>query len=108
LTLLRHLPAGGTLQSCELELNPKQGPSGAVSLESLAMVGTGGNVIQYRTAITDITRRRNAEDDLRRSEEKFLRLYGKAPLAIDPWTKTALFGRSTRPGWTSWDTPGRR
>ena len=33
----------------------------------------------------------------------------KKPLwATNPWTKTALSGRSTRPGWTSWDTPGRR
>ncbi len=33
----------------------------------------------------------------------------KRPLwAINPWMKTALSGRSTRPGWTSWDTPVRR
>ncbi len=77
---LRQLPAGAAHQSCELELNPPQGPSVAVSLESLAMIEAGGKVIQYRTAITDITRRRNAEDDLRRSEEKFRLLYEKAPL----------------------------
>jgi PAS domain S-box-containing protein len=77
---LRQLPADGALQSCELELNPKHGPSIAVSLESLAMVEAGGKVTGYRTAITDITRRRDAEDDLRRSEEKFRLLYEKAPL----------------------------
>ena len=39
---LRQLSAGAALQSCELELNPQQGPAGAVSLESLAMVEAGG------------------------------------------------------------------
>jgi PAS domain S-box-containing protein len=77
---LRRLPAGGDPQSCELEINPQQGLPGAVSLESQAIVEAGGKVLQYRTAITDITRRRKAEDDLRRSEETFRLLYEKAPL----------------------------
>ena len=77
---LRRLPAGGAPQALELEINPQQAPSVAVSLESLAMVEAGGQVIQYRIAITDITRRRKAEDDLRRSEEKFRLLFDKAPL----------------------------
>jgi PAS domain S-box-containing protein len=77
---LKRLPAGGAPQSSELEINPHQGPPGAVSLESLAMVEAGGEVIQYRMAFTDITRRRKAEDDLRRSEETFRLLYEKAPL----------------------------
>jgi PAS domain S-box-containing protein len=77
---LRQLPADGALQSCELELNSKHGPSVVVSLESLAMVEAGGKVTRYHTTITDITRHRDAEDDLRRSEEKFRLLYEKAPL----------------------------
>jgi PAS domain S-box-containing protein len=77
---LRRLPTGAAPQSCELEINPQQGPPGAVSLESLAMVNAGGQVIQYRMAITDITRRRKAEDDLRRNEEKFRLLFDQAPL----------------------------
>jgi PAS domain S-box-containing protein len=77
---LRRLPAGGAPQSSELEINPQQGPPGAVSLESLAMVEAEGQVIQYRIAITDITRRRDAKNDLRRSEEKFRLLFDKAPL----------------------------
>ena len=77
---LKRLPAGGAPQSLELVITPKQGPSGAVSLESLALVEAGGQVIQYRIAFTDITRRRKAEDDLRHSEEKFRLLYEKAPL----------------------------
>jgi len=77
---LRRLPAGGAPQSSELEIKPQQGPAAAVSLEGLAIVGTGGKVIQYRITLTDITRRRKAEEELRRSEEKFRLLYEKAPL----------------------------
>jgi PAS domain S-box-containing protein len=77
---LRRLPAGAAPQSSELEINPQQGPPYTISLESLAMVEAGGKVIQYRMAITDITRRRKAEDDLRHSEEKFRLLFDKAPL----------------------------
>ena len=95
---LRHLPADGALQSCELELNPQQGPSIAVSLKSLAMVGAGGKVIQYRTAITDITRRRNAEDDLRRSEEKFRLLYEKAPLGYQALDEDGII-REVNQAW---------
>ena len=77
---LRQLSVGAPNQSCELEFNPLQAPAEALSLESLAIVEAGGKVIQYRLALTDITRRRQAEADLRRSEEKFRQLYEKAPL----------------------------
>jgi PAS domain S-box-containing protein len=77
---LKHLPAGGAPQSSELVINPQQGSPCAISLESLALVEAGGQVIQYRIAFTDITRRRKAEDDLRRSEETFRLLFDKAPL----------------------------
>ena len=96
--ICRQLPAGGALQSCELELNPQQGPAVAVSLESLAMVEAGGKVIQYRTAITDITRRRNAEDDLRRSEEKFRLLYEKAPLGYQSLDEDGII-REVNQAW---------
>ena len=95
---LRQLPAGAAHQSCELELNPQQGPAGAVSLESLAMVEAGGKVIQYRTAIMDITRRRNAEDNLRRSEEKFRRLYEKAPLGYQSLDEDGII-REVNQAW---------
>ena len=100
---LRQLPADGAFQSCELELNPQQGPAVAVSLESLAMVEAGGKVIQYRMAITDITRRRNAEDDLRRSEEKFRLLYEKAPLGYQSLDEDGII-REVNQAWL--DTPG--
>ncbi|MDO9530618.1 MAG: PAS domain S-box protein [Deltaproteobacteria bacterium] len=95
---LKHLPAGGAPQSSELEINPLQGPLCAISLESLAMVQAGGQVIQYRMAITDITRRRNAEDDLRRSEEKFRLLYEKAPLGYQSLDENGII-REVNQAW---------
>jgi len=95
---LRRLPAGGAPQSCELELSPQQGPPCAVSLESLAMVEAGGKIIQYRTAITDITWRRNAEDALRRSEEKLRLLYEKAPLGFQSLDEDGII-REVNQAW---------
>ena len=95
---LRCLPAGGAPQSCELELSPQQGLSAAVSLESLAMVEAGGQVIQYRIAITDITRRRKAEDDLRHSEEKFRLLFDKAPLGYQSLDEDGII-REVNQAW---------
>jgi len=95
---LVRLPAGGAPQSSELEINPPQGPPLAVSLESLAMVEAGGKVIQYRTAITDITWRRKAEDDLRRSEEKFRLLYEKAPLGYQSLDEDGII-REVNQAW---------
>ena len=95
---LRRLPAGGAPQSWELEINPQQGPPGAVSLESLAIIEAGGNVIQYRIAITDITRRRKAEDDLRRSEEKFRLLFDKAPLGYQSLDEDGII-REVNQAW---------
>ncbi len=77
---LGQLSASAANRSCELELNSHQAPAVPVSLESLAIVEAGGKVFQYRLALTDITRRRETEADLRRSEEKFRLLYEKAPL----------------------------
>jgi PAS domain S-box-containing protein len=95
---LKHLPAGGSPQSLELVITPQQGPSGAVSLESLALVEAGGQVIQYRIAFTDITRRRKAEDDLRHNEEKFRLLYEKAPLGYQSLDEDGII-REVNQAW---------
>jgi PAS domain S-box-containing protein len=95
---LKRLSAGGTPQSSELEINPQQGSSCTISLESLAMVEAGGKIIQYRIAITDITRRRKAEDDLRRSEEKFRLLFDKAPLGYQSLDENGII-REVNQAW---------
>jgi PAS domain S-box-containing protein len=95
---LRQLPADGVPQSSELMINPQQGPPVAVSLESLAVVDAGGQVIQYRIVITDITRRRKAEDDLRRSEEKFRLLFDKAPLGYQSLDENGII-REVNQAW---------
>jgi PAS domain S-box-containing protein len=62
------------------------------------MVEGGGQVVQYRIAITDITRRRKAEDDLRRSEEKFRLLYEKAPLGYQSLDEDGII-RDVNQAW---------
>ena len=62
------------------------------------MVEAGGKVIQYRIAITDITRRRKAEDDLRRSEEKFRLLFDKAPLGYQSLDEDGII-REVNQAW---------
>ena len=62
------------------------------------MVEAGGQVIQYRIAITDITRRRKAEDDLRRSEEKFRLLFEKAPLGYQSLDEDGII-REVNQAW---------
>jgi len=94
---LRRLPAGAP-QSAELEINPPQGSPCVISLESLAMVEAGGKVVQYRLAITDITRRRKAEDDLRHSEEKFRLLFEKAPLGYQSLDEDGII-REVNQAW---------
>ncbi len=85
-------------QSCELEFNLQQSPATALSLESLALVETGGKVLQYRMALTDVTRRRKAEIDLRRSEEKFRLLYEKAPLGYQSLDEDGII-REVNQAW---------
>ena len=98
------MPTSGACQPAappvfsELEINPQQGSPCAISLESLAMVEAGGKVIQYRIAITDITRRRKAEDDLRRSEEKFRLLFDKAPLGYQSLDENGII-REVNQAW---------
>lgn len=95
---LQGLQVGAPPQSSELEINPRQGPPSAISLESLAIVEAGGKIIQYRMAITDITRRRQAEDGLRRSEEKFRLLYEKAPLGYQSLDEDGII-REVNQAW---------
>ena len=95
---LWQLSVGADHQSCELEFRLQQSPATALSLESLALVETGGKVLQYRMALTDITRRRKAEADLRRSEEKFRLLYEKAPLGYQSLDEDGII-REVNQAW---------
>ncbi|MHB9074096.1 MAG: PAS domain S-box protein [Desulfobaccales bacterium] len=60
--------ADGVSQSGDLLLRPHQGPPFSASLESLAVVDAGGKVVQYHTVVRNITKRKQAEENLRKSE----------------------------------------
>ncbi len=61
-------PAGGVSQSRDMLLRPHQGPSFSASLESLPVVDAGGKMVQYHTVVRNITKRKEAEENLRKSE----------------------------------------
>jgi PAS domain S-box-containing protein len=65
---LREVAGGNVSQPCELLLAPQCGPPLSVSLESLAMVDKAGKVVQYHTVVRNITKRLQAEANLRKSE----------------------------------------
>ena len=57
----------GTKQACELRLIKKDGTVFHAQLDSIAMQDSDGNSNQFRTAITDITDRKQAEEALQES-----------------------------------------
>jgi PAS domain S-box-containing protein len=67
-THLQSKLADGVSLSGDLLLRPHQGPPFSASLESLAVVDAGGIVVQYHTVVRNITKRKQAEDNLRKSE----------------------------------------
>jgi len=54
--------------TCELVLQPEQGPAFPAALESLAIADASGTAVRYYLAVRDISRRRQTETDLRQSE----------------------------------------
>ena len=67
-------------QFCTLQLDTSEGAARYVTLESIAVPTTGRSLAQCRSAVSDCTARQLAEEDLRRSEEKFHLLFDQAPL----------------------------
>ena len=67
-------------QFCTLQLATSEGAPRHVTLESIAVPTKGRGLAQCRSAVSDCTARQLAEEDLRRSEEKFHLLFDQAPL----------------------------
>ena len=51
----------GTKQVCEIELKGKNDRSFYAQVQSVAVIGDGGNLTQLRTAVVDVTERKRAE-----------------------------------------------
>ena len=60
-----------TRQTCELRLSPKQGSEFYALMESIVVQEDHKNGNLIRTAVTDIHSRHQAEDSLRKSEERY-------------------------------------
>ena len=68
-----------TRQTCELKLIKNDGIEFYGLLESIAVLDAEGNFRQFRTAITDITQRKRAEDALEESKSTIQALIDAAP-----------------------------
>ena len=77
---LQKVFATRTKQFCTLQLAAPDGAAPHVTLESIAVPTEKGSLAQCRSAVSDCTARQLAEEDLRRSEEKFHLLFDQAPL----------------------------
>jgi PAS domain S-box-containing protein len=75
----RQVVETATKQTCELKLLKNDGTEFYGLLESIAVTDAEGNFKQFRTAITDITKRKRAEDALRENKSTIQALIDATP-----------------------------
>jgi two-component system, cell cycle sensor histidine kinase and response regulator CckA len=65
-------------QSCDIRLTKKDGSQAPLRLESITLTGQDGSPTVFRTLVTDITKRKRAEEALYASESRYRRLFESA------------------------------
>ena len=73
--IFRLLKTNHSIKDVELQVTHKDGYPVWISLSAESIKDAGGNIIENRFMMTDITARKKAEEALRRSEEKYRDLY---------------------------------
>jgi len=90
-TSLERTSTLGIPYELELETVTKEGMNSWMWVRGEAEKNSQGNIITLRGAAQDITIRKNAENKLKRSEEKFQLLFNQAPLAYLALDSNACF-----------------
>jgi diguanylate cyclase (GGDEF)-like protein/PAS domain S-box-containing protein len=73
-------------QTCEMRLKKINGSKFYAQLESIAVNDVKGNTL-YRTSVSEITDRRQSEEALKESEQRYRNIYNTAPLAFVLWDR---------------------
>jgi two-component system, cell cycle sensor histidine kinase and response regulator CckA len=75
--------SGGQVTSAELQMQKSDGSPVWISLSVNALRDVDGKVVESRSAVVDITKRKRAEEALRASEEKYRAVFDNAGIGID-------------------------
>jgi two-component system, cell cycle sensor histidine kinase and response regulator CckA len=76
------LEQDGNVQAFETRLRRKDGNAIWVSLSGRAVRNAGGNVLYHEGTVEDITERKQSEEALRLSEEKFAKAFAMNPAVV--------------------------
>ena len=80
--IFQHFLSGEKIQNQELQMKHKNGKMIWISLTAYPVMNQDGEIVESRSIVIDITKRRKAERRLRESEKRFRHLFENSPAAV--------------------------